>query len=164
MPGIPDRIKKIRRSIGLTQEAFARRLGVERSLISKIESGKARLSTSVRWGICNVFAVREEWILKGQGPVWEDRWMLLERRAKELGEDIYETLKACLQKRYPPSGKTPRAAEAVSAYGIPREEQEWWLSLWPRIKARPERRRFLEELFQVWGLPSRPKASGEKRR
>lgn len=33
---------------------------------------------------------RERWLLYGEEPIYDDRWALLEERAKELGEDIYQ--------------------------------------------------------------------------
>lgn len=144
---IGARVKRVREAEGLTQAAFACRLGVERSLISKIEGGRTALSSLLLRTLCDRFAVREDWLLHGRGELWEDRWVLLERRARELGLDVFI-----------PRGKRQRSkglmvAEAIPPYGLSREEREWWLALWPEMKAHPDRLRLLNELLALWGLP-----------
>jgi len=87
-----NRIKQLRKEKGLTQEAFAHKIKRDKSTVSKLESGEIELSPMIRLAICNVFAVREQWLLHGEEPVYDDRWKLLEERAQELGEDIYMKL------------------------------------------------------------------------
>lgn len=63
-----ERIKKLRTELlHLTMEAFAERLGVTRSAISNIESGRRNVSEQVVRAICREFAVREEWLRDGSG-------------------------------------------------------------------------------------------------
>lgn len=63
-----ERIKKLRTEyLRLTMEAFAERLGVTRSAISNIESGRRNVSEQIVRAICREFAVREEWLRDGNG-------------------------------------------------------------------------------------------------
>jgi transcriptional regulator with XRE-family HTH domain len=146
---IGARVKKVRKACQLTQGKFAGRLGVERSLISKIEGEKVLLTPLLRRVLCQEFAVREDWLLRGRGEPWEDRRTLLERRARELGLDL-STLQRVPRRE---ALKTPGVAEETPLYGLPAKERNWWLALWPRIKGRPERVRLLNELLALWGLP-----------
>lgn len=86
---ISERIREFRKSKNLSQAEFAEKIHRDKSTIAKIESGELELSPSIRLAICNIFGIRKEWLLTGEGPVYDDRWVLLEQRAKELGDDIY---------------------------------------------------------------------------
>ena len=90
---IGKRIKHIRKDKKLNQDAFGKKIGRDGSTISKLESGELELSNLIQLAIHNVFAVRDEWLLTGEEPIYDDRWKLLEDRAKELGEDVYIKLK-----------------------------------------------------------------------
>lgn len=86
------RVKLLREEKGLTQVAFAEKIHCDRRTIVNIEMGNVALSPMVRLAICNIFAVKKEWLLEGEGEMYDDRWELLEQRAKELGEDVYHKL------------------------------------------------------------------------
>jgi transcriptional regulator with XRE-family HTH domain len=86
---IGKRIKALRKEKELTQARFAVRIRRDTSTVSKIESGELELSNLVRLAICNIFGVREEWLLTGKEPQYDDRLKLLEERAKELGKDTW---------------------------------------------------------------------------
>ena len=64
MSSILQRIKKIRKVRKLTQNQFAEELGVDRSHISKIETGTATPSKQLLKLICSKFQIREEWLLE----------------------------------------------------------------------------------------------------
>ena len=48
-------LRKVRRDLGLTQEDLARKVGVNQSVISRIESGDIDLSSRVRNSLENIF-------------------------------------------------------------------------------------------------------------
>ena len=64
-----ERIKLVRQRNGLTQEAFASRLGITKSSVSLIESGKNNPSEQTIRGICSEFGIRREWLLLGDEPM-----------------------------------------------------------------------------------------------
>jgi len=64
-----ERIKHFRKNSKLTQEMFARILGIHRGHISKIETGKATPSNQLIKSICYVFEINEEWLREGKGPM-----------------------------------------------------------------------------------------------
>ncbi len=108
---IGHRIKLLRKEKGLSQTAFADRIWRDVSTISKLEAGKLELSNSIRLAICDVLGVKSEWLLFGRGAMYEDRWVLLEERAKELGEDVYTRLsgkKAGEAAEIPPNPPFPK--------------------------------------------------------
>lgn len=69
-----DRIRMLRKEyLGLSQESFAERLGVSRSVIKNIElNALARpdQKLSLIKLMCKEFSVNEEWILNGTGPMF----------------------------------------------------------------------------------------------
>ncbi len=66
---IGERIKKIRKLSGVTQEEFAKKLWVDRGHISKIETGKAAPSGSLIKAMCKEYNINEKWLSIGEGEM-----------------------------------------------------------------------------------------------
>lgn len=64
-----ERLKKIRKSNGLTQEEFAAKIGVTRSPIAASELGKSKLQTITINRICELFDINQDWLLTGNGQM-----------------------------------------------------------------------------------------------
>lgn len=81
-----ERIKDIRKALGLTQEEFGRRLGIKRNTLSQIENGINNVTDQVVKLICSEFGVREEWIRYGEGDMYPpaDREAEIARLTKQL--------------------------------------------------------------------------------
>lgn len=62
-----ERVKSLRKSLGLTMEKFGQALGVGKSAINKIEKGENNLSEQMVKAICREFDVNEEWLRDGTG-------------------------------------------------------------------------------------------------
>lgn len=67
-----ERLKTIRKTLSLSQEAFGKRLGVTGAGISKIESGDRGITEQMILSICREFNVREEWLRNGNGEMFLD--------------------------------------------------------------------------------------------
>lgn len=65
-----DRIKNLRKALGLSQEAFAKKLGMKGSAISLLESGKRNLTDQNIKAICREFNVDYLWLTTGQGEMF----------------------------------------------------------------------------------------------
>lgn len=65
------RVKHIRKLLKLSQEEFAKRLGVTAAGISRIESGKRNLTEQMIVHICKEFNVNEGWLRNGEGEVFK---------------------------------------------------------------------------------------------
>lgn len=78
-----DRIKTVRKSAGLTQELFGKKVGVSASAEQKWELGLAVPSDAVIMLICRNFSVNETWLRTGEGEMYRPR-----SREQELGEGI----------------------------------------------------------------------------
>lgn len=62
-----ERIKQIRRELGLTQAEFAEHIGLKQNSIALIESGKRNISDQAVLSICREYGVNEEWLRTGDG-------------------------------------------------------------------------------------------------
>jgi transcriptional regulator with XRE-family HTH domain len=68
------RVRAVRDRYGLTQAEFADAVGVSRSFLSEMESGRSRPSTQLVLGIASYFPdVDRDWLLSGRGHIvwWE---------------------------------------------------------------------------------------------
>ena len=65
-----ERLKLIRKSLGLTQEQLAQRLGVGKTALSMIETGKARLSSRNRNILIQDLNVNPTWLETGKGEIF----------------------------------------------------------------------------------------------
>ena len=64
------RVKLIRKALGMTQEQLAQRLGVGKTALSMIETGKARLSSRNRNLLVQELNVNPDWIDTGKGEMF----------------------------------------------------------------------------------------------
>lgn len=68
-----NRIYKLRSELGLSQDDFAKRIGVTRSLISKIENdGDRTVTEQMTRSICREFNVDYFWLTEGIGEPFLD--------------------------------------------------------------------------------------------
>lgn len=65
-----ERIKEVRKSLGLTLEKFGNKLGVQKSAISKIEKGENSLTDANIKAICREFGVDYIWLTTGEGEMF----------------------------------------------------------------------------------------------
>ncbi len=65
-----ERLKKLRKTLDLTQQEFADRIGIARGNIGAYEVGKNAPSDAVISLICREFNVNEEWLRTGTGDMF----------------------------------------------------------------------------------------------
>ena len=82
-----NRIKELRKSLGLNQTEFAERLGMVPSAISNYEAGTRAPSDAIIKSICREYGVNETWLRTGAGDMRRKR-----SDAQELGELIRSRL------------------------------------------------------------------------
>ncbi len=64
-----ERLNLLRKELRLSQEEFGKRLGVGKSAISYLESGRSSLTDQMIKLICKEFNVSEDWIRTGKGEM-----------------------------------------------------------------------------------------------
>lgn len=65
-----ERIALVRRSLNLTQEKFAERVGLSRNFMWMVESGARVPSDRTISDICREFNVNETWLRTGEGEMF----------------------------------------------------------------------------------------------
>ena len=70
---IKDRIKEVRKSVGLTQLEFADRLHMKRNSIANYEIGRNEPIDAVVALICREFGVNELWLRHGVGEMFQTK-------------------------------------------------------------------------------------------
>lgn len=65
-----ERVKKIRKELGLTLVKFGEKIGMKNNSISQIENGKNSLTDQVAKSICNTFGVNYFWLINGEGEMF----------------------------------------------------------------------------------------------
>ena len=67
---IGNRLKRLRKELDLTQEAFASRIGSVQNTITGYENDRRNPSAPVISLICREFNVNEEWLRTGEGEMF----------------------------------------------------------------------------------------------
>ena len=67
-----ERVREIRKSLGLTLEKFAQPLGVGKTAISKIEKNQVNLTEQMAKSICREFRVNYFWLTEEKGEPFID--------------------------------------------------------------------------------------------
>jgi transcriptional regulator with XRE-family HTH domain len=87
-----ERIKQIRKSLHLSQQAFGKKLGVSRDVIANIEYDRVKPQKIFIKHLCATLSVSEKWLTDGEGEMFtEDN--------KDLAQaiEIFESLDPNLQ-------------------------------------------------------------------
>lgn len=96
-----ERVKALRKRLGLTQAVFGERIGVKANTITGYESGTRAPSDAIISAICREFGVRREWLAHGDGEMLvPPRSVTLDRISRRYAEsetfrlilDVYSQL------------------------------------------------------------------------
>ena len=66
---IGERIKELRKALGLTQTKFGDRIGLKQNSVALIETGRPTSDQTI-FAICREFRVNEEWLRTGAGDMF----------------------------------------------------------------------------------------------
>lgn len=65
-----ERIKKLRKTLELTQQEFANKIGIKRNSLANYETGRNTPIDAIVVSICREFNVNEEWLRNGTGEMF----------------------------------------------------------------------------------------------
>lgn len=65
-----ERIRELRKSLGLNQTEFGEKIGVKQGSIAGYESGARTPIDAVLYSICREFNVNEDWLRNGNGEMF----------------------------------------------------------------------------------------------
>ena len=88
-----DRIKELRKTLGLTMEKFGNALGVGKSAINKLEKGENNVTEQMLKAICREFHVSEQWLREGTGDMFmqpdDETAVLISSLLDNADDDFY---------------------------------------------------------------------------
>ena len=74
------RLKQIRNNLGLSQEEFGKKIGIEsRAHISSLENGTRNITDRIIKDTCREFGINEKWLRTGDGDMYytpDDRYAI----------------------------------------------------------------------------------------
>lgn len=86
-----NRVKELRQALDMTMEKFGERLGVKKTAISLIESGKNSVTEQMLRSICREFGVNEDWLREGKGEMFSvTRDEYIEKLSRSYGFNEFD--------------------------------------------------------------------------
>lgn len=67
-----ERIREIRKTLGLTLEKFGEKIGMKKNSVSQLENGKNSVTEQVVKAICREYNVDYMWLTTGEGEMFID--------------------------------------------------------------------------------------------
>ena len=88
-----ERVREIRKSLKLTLEKFGVKLGVKKSAISDIESGRNALTEQMAVSICREYNVNYDYLINGEGEMFDTLpQTILEELCKQYDLDGFDKI------------------------------------------------------------------------
>ena len=67
-----ERIREVRKALGLTLEKFGEKIGMKKNSVSQLENGKNSVTEQVVKAICREYKVDYMWLTTGDGEMFID--------------------------------------------------------------------------------------------
>jgi len=93
---VNERVRELRKFLGLSGEKFGEKLGITRGAVSNIENGSRNVTEQIIKSICREFGVSEEWLRTGEGemlvPVTtDDEFAMIAGEIIKSGDNTFQT-------------------------------------------------------------------------
>ncbi len=96
-----ERLKELRKTLGLSQDAFGERIGLSGGAISLLEKAKRNFTEQVIKAICREFSVNEEWLRSGTGdphiPVEDEFSAYVEDLLSDDKNPLYDIIRGIIK-------------------------------------------------------------------
>ena len=67
-----ERVKEVRKALGLTLDKFGEKVGVKKQTVSRIENGVNNVTDQMVLSICREFNVNYDFLTNGEGEMFDD--------------------------------------------------------------------------------------------
>lgn len=67
-----ERVREIRKALGLTLEEFGEKVGVKKQTVSRIENGVNNITDQMSISICREFNVNYDYLIYGDGDMFDN--------------------------------------------------------------------------------------------
>lgn len=90
-----ERLKKLRKTLNLTQQEFADKIGIKRNSFANYETGRNTPMDAIIVSICREFNVSEDWLRNGVGDMFlpTDRNADIAKLTKQLLNEESDSFK-----------------------------------------------------------------------
>lgn len=111
-----ERIKALRKKLGLTQQEFADKLNIKRGAVANYEIGRNEPIDAVISLICKTFNVNEEWLRSGAGdmflelPEEDEEAAYVSELLEDVDNEMYKIIKEIMHTY---SELTPKSKEVL---------------------------------------------------
>ena len=96
-----DRIKELRKAMGLNQTAFGARVGIKQTTVAGYENGTRQPMDAVITSICREFNVHRKWLEDGTGemflPAIDDEMNYVSELLEDVDNPLYEIIKSIMK-------------------------------------------------------------------
>lgn len=94
-----QRVKEVRKALGLSGEKFGEPIGVTKTAISLLESGKNNITDQMVKSICLAYNVNETWLRTGEGQMFnqEDEFLFDIKKQYKLNDFQVDLIKTYLE-------------------------------------------------------------------
>lgn len=111
-----ERIKKLRKELKLTQQAFSDKLHIKRNTLANYEIGRNEPIDAVVALICKTYNVNEEWLRSGEGdmflelPEEDEEAAYVSELLEDSDNDLYKLIKEIMHTYH---DLTPKSKEVI---------------------------------------------------
>ena len=67
-----ERVKEVRKALGLTLDKFGEKVGVKKQTVSRIENGVNNVTDQMVLSICREFNLNYDFLMNGEGEMFDD--------------------------------------------------------------------------------------------
>lgn len=67
-----ERVKEVRKALGLTLDKFGVKIGMKKNSISQVENGRNALTEQMAISICREYNVNYDYLINGEGEMFDD--------------------------------------------------------------------------------------------
>lgn len=93
-----DRIKELRKKLGLNQTDFGEKIGIKQTTVAGYENGSRQPIDAVINSICREFNVNEEWIRNGKGNMFQK--LNRQQEIAKFTADLFRTEEESFKSRF----------------------------------------------------------------
>lgn len=88
-----ERLRKVRKELGLSQSEFASSIGVEQAYLSHLENGKVGIGSKILFSLIEKYNISSDWIFTGEGSMFKQNNSRIVAKAIMDIEKVIENLK-----------------------------------------------------------------------
>ena len=111
-----ERVRAVRKQLGLSQTEFAARMGMTQGYVTNIERNIREVNSRLAKLICDTYSVSETWLVSGEGDMFQDNEHLM--LANLMKKHKLNSAEAALMEAFFKLTAIQREAAMIYLYGL----------------------------------------------